>query len=415
MGYFRYRMITKSGQVQGGLIHLPFENPVSARNFLEAQGAMVVFAEPLPGLVGRVIDIAQRFFEKPVKREELAEALTNFAVMLKAGIPMLAAVQDSLTEHDNPTLAKAGREMVQRIQSGSSLSEAASHYERIFPATMLFLIKLGEESGNLDKTIKDAALHEQRMDRITKDTKQALISPAFMFVAILGAMAFWMVMVVPGIVSLLKGLGVQLPPLTVAVISLSEWLTGNALLAATEVAAVVITIVTLIRKVPRVRRAFHAFLLKIPVIKLVLHASNLAFITQYFSMMLAAGVDVMHSLNVLQGAMSNMIYQERLKQVRESLVQGNNLKDSFGRAKIFPSFVVRMISVGEQSGTLSQQLDFVADAYRVKLQDLVANMSKMIQPIALIFGGGLFLVMIAALFAPLYSMIGGVGKAPGGR
>ncbi|MEO5346144.1 MAG: type II secretion system F family protein, partial [Magnetococcus sp. YQC-9] len=197
MAYFHYKLIAREGMVRGGVIHLPFDSPLSAIAYLERQGGTVIFAHPLHPWLGATWGVLERFFETKVEVATMAEALNNVAIMLKAGIPVVAAVQDSLAEHDNPTLAKVGRDLVNRIHSGSSLSDAARKWQRYFPDTALFLMRIGEETGSLDKTIQDASRHMIKVDKIVRETKGALMYPAIMFTVIFMAMAFWLYAVVP--------------------------------------------------------------------------------------------------------------------------------------------------------------------------------------------------------------------------
>lgn len=409
MGYFRYKQITNEGKLVGGLIDLPFTNPMSAMTFLERKGGTVIFAQPVPHWLGAMLTLAARFIEKPVSREELAESMNNLSVMLKAGIPMLAALQDTLADHANPTMARVGKEVLMRIESGSSFSDALTAYKRVFPESVIFLARLGEESGTLDRTVKDAANHELRIYRIIKETKSALTYPAFMFVAIFGALAFWLYFVVPPMVGMFKSMRLDLPALTVFVIQASEYVTNHAQSLVVGVACTLVGLSMLIRKNRKARKIYHATMLRLPVIKTLLHTFNIAFIAEYFSMMVRSGVDILYSLDVLSHAITNEVYRERVAMVRASLLQGLSLRESFQNANIFPNFVIRMIGVGEQSGTLSDQLTYIAEEYQHRLTALVGIIGKSIEPIALAIGGGIFALMTAALFLPLYKMIGSIG------
>ncbi|MBF0177801.1 MAG: type II secretion system F family protein [Magnetococcales bacterium] len=409
MAYFRYKLIDKDGRVRGGWVELPFQNPVSAMTYLEKKGSTVLFVEAIPPVLAGLFGAVMEFFATPVTKAELAEALNNVAVMLSAGIPLLTALKDAMGEHDNPTLARLGNEIAMRVEGGVSLTEAVKMYPQHFPGAMVFLVKLGEESGNLDRTLKDAGDHVKRVDRIMKDTKSAMIYPAFMFTAIFGAMAFWLVVVAPVLSELFRQAELKLPWFTVAVIHASDFLKDYILMIMVAI-FVLYRLLKLANDIHKpTRRFFHRLWLKIPVIKMIIQSFNLAFITEYLSLMLQSGVDIFKSLDTMSQNLKNEIYKEKLAQVRSHLVQGNGLRDSFHEARIFPSFVVRMIGVGEQSGTLSDQLNYVAEDYRIKLELLVANIAKIIEPVALAVGGGLFIAIIIALFAPVYQLVSKMG------
>ncbi|MEO5333478.1 MAG: type II secretion system F family protein [Magnetococcus sp. YQC-5] len=406
MAYFRYKLIGKDGVVRGGLANLPFESPISASTFLERDGASVIFAQPLSPLLGAILAILERFFEEKVKVADLAEALNNVAIMLKSGISVVSAIQDAMADNDNPTMSKVGKDLVGRIQSGSSLSEAARAWGRFFPDTVLFLMRIGEETGALDRTIKDASQHMLKVDKIYRETKGALMYPAFMFTAIFGAMAFWLYFVVPMMLPLIKATGKELPALTLGIVATADFLRDYLGYIILGMILFVFMFKLAMRRVFFFRRQVHGFVLILPIISRLIHASNLAFITEYFSLLLNAGVDVIKSIDILGGSLSNEVYREKMGEVRTGLINGLGLRASFADAKIFPPFVVRMIGIGETSGALSSQLQFAADDYGRRLDDIVKTLGKAIEPIALGIGGGLFVVLLIGMFMPLYSMVG---------
>ncbi|MBF0627879.1 MAG: type II secretion system F family protein [Magnetococcales bacterium] len=406
MACFHYKRITRQGIVRAGVIDLPFDSPISATAYLERQGGAVIFANPLPSWAGTLYTTLERFFETRVETATMAEALNNMAIMLRAGIPVVAALQDAMADNDNPTLAKVGQDLVSRIQSGSSLSEAAQNWARYFPETTLFLMRIGEETGSLDRTIQDASRHMIKVDKIVRETKSALMYPAIMISAILGAMAFWLYFVVPMVLPLLKATGKELPALTQGIIATANFLQAHFLGILLTLVITFVTFQSLMKKFLAFRRAVHRVLLHIPIISAIIHASNLAFITAYFSLLLNAGVDVIKSIDILSGSLGNEIYKEKMGEVRAGLIHGLGLRSSFAEAGIFPPFVVRMIGIGEVSGALSTQLDFAATEYGSRLDDIIKTLSKSIEPFALVLGGGLFVVLLVGMFMPLYSMAG---------
>ena len=390
--------------MQGGMVELPFDNPLSAISYLERQGGTVLFADPLSPTIGNMVASFTQLSEQKVTAEELAESMNNIAVMLKAGIPLMAAVEDTMAANENTTIGKMGKDMMQRMNAGSTFSEAAGFWKRLLPDTALFLARIGEETGTLDRTMKKASEHILKLHRIYQDTKSALMYPAFMFSAIFLTISFWLYFVVPMMLDMFKAMETEIPPLTVAVLAASDFLQHHFLEMVIGIVVFILGFREGLRMNQRFRRHFHWLLLRIPIIRTIINGSNLAFITEYFSLLLNSGVDVMKSLEILNDSVSNEIYKEKLGVVRASLMQGNGLRTAFAAAEVFPTFVLRMIGVGEQSGTLSEQLDYTAEEYARQFSEVVKNIGKTIEPVALVIGGGLFVVMLAALFLPLYGM-----------
>ncbi|MEO5347360.1 MAG: type II secretion system F family protein, partial [Magnetococcus sp. YQC-9] len=248
--------------------------------------------------------------------------------------------------------------------------------------------------------------HMIKVDKIVRETKGALMYPAIMFTVIFMAMAFWLYAVVPMVLPLLKATGKELPALTRGIIATADILRSEIGTITLSIIGLVIAFKNAMRHLLVFRRQIHALLLKLPIIEKIVNASNLAFITAYFSLLLNAGVDVIKSIDILSASLSNEIYREKMREVRAGLLNGLGLRTSFAEAKIFPSFVVRMIGIGEVSGALATQLDFAAEEYGRHLDDVVKTLGKSIEPIALVLGGGLFLLLLIGMFMPLYSMVG---------
>ncbi|MBF0157930.1 MAG: type II secretion system F family protein [Magnetococcales bacterium] len=410
MAYFRYNMLSKEGRQKVGLISLPFDNPISAMAYLERQGNIVFEATPMPPLVGRAIGLLDQLFGQNISKEELAEALNNVAVMLKAGLPLMSALQDALAEHNNNTLSRIGKEIVMRVEAGASLTDALKGYRNIFSGNVLFLISLGEETGSLDRTIHDAAEHMKKMDKIQKDVKSALRYPMIVFGMIVIAMMFWLYSVVPAVAGVFKSMGAKLPAMTIMVIEASDVVINSAPIFFGTIIAIVMLLRLATRLHQPTRRVMHIIMLKLPVVKSLMHYYNQAFITEYLALMITAGLDILRSIDILGTTLPNEVYKEKMQMVRGALLQGIGVRAAFQSAKIFPPFVIRMVGVGEQSGTLSDQLTYISEDYRVKLEFMVANIGKMIEPLALGIGGGLFVLLTVALFTPIYDLIQNMSK-----
>ena len=299
--------------------------------------------------------------------------------------------------------------MATDIEMGATFSEAAAKHPNLFPKTVIHLFRIGEESCNLDNMLRDASEHLRRLQQIISDTKQALIYPAFVFVTMGSMMIFWFYYVVPKILSLFTEMQMELPALTVFVLNLSKIIQNNILLLLAIPALVTIMVITGIKRSRRLKKVFDLVLLKIPVFQTIITASNLAFITEYLSLLLNAGVDIRRSLSILTESINNEVFREKMVMVEQELSMGSGVAGSFRAVNIFPSFVTRMISVGEQSGSLTDQLKYIAEDYRKRISAIVASIGKMIEPIILIFAGIIFAIILGAVFVPIYDLVGQVG------
>lgn len=408
MNFFRYKLIEDDGSVGKGILKLPYDNEPSVVTYLERHGNTVIFVKRISGAFFFLLNLFNFTARSKVKRTEVAEVLASISVMLKSGIPVLDALEEIVLENNNKALVETLDSMIFHLESGSNVTETVKHFPTIFPTMVVQLIRIGEETGTLERTMSDAANHLYRLQEIISDTKQALMYPAFVIGSMSLAMLFWFYAVVPTVIGLFSEMGVELPDITVAILHISEFIQSYIVFIVVGILAGLFCIHSLAKNNLFVRRSLHRFLHVLPVIGPVRHASILAFITEYFNLLLATGIDIFRSLEIITDAVSDEIYKEKLLKLSESIRNGVSVTDSFKAAKIFPNFIIRMISVGEQTGTLSDQLHAVSVEYRKRLTKTVETIGKMLEPIVLIFAGVMFAVIVAGLFLPIYDLIDAV-------
>ncbi len=406
MSYYSYKLIDAVGQTQRGVINLPYESEVSAVMHLEKGGSTIVSIRKLPFGIGQVFKALYNTVKPLPTAEEIIEILENISTMLAAGLPIMTAIRDTMLDSDNNAVVRIGTDITSRMEAGATFSEAIAYYPEVFPNVVLHLATLGEESGNLDKTLKDAADHMQRNRRIRQEVRQGLTYPMFVFTAIGIALFFWISIVVPILTDLFRSMNLELPTITLVIISVSEFILNYFLLVVLAIVLIIALIIISVRTSDEIRYWVHSIMLKLPIFKPVLTSFNLAFITEYLSILVSSGIDILRSLEIMIDAVNNERYKTQLRQIRQNLIRGTTLKQAFREADVFPSFVVRMIGVGEDTGTLSKQLSYVADEYQHRLSSVVKNISKLVEPIAIMIGGGIFIILAIGLFVPVYELIG---------
>ncbi len=409
MNHFRYKIMRPSGDVESGVIDLPYDDVFSAISYLESNdSSIVIFVKKLGFISAFFFMFFKICMTRKIKRDFLAEWLNNLSMMLKAGMPLAAALEESVTDPERSDFKKDVYDMIMGIKRGSSFSGVIEQKSSLFPKTVIYLIKIGEESGSLDERLKEAAEHLNRIQAIVSDTKQSLLYPCFVFLTMGGAMIFWFYYVVPKIVALFSDMDVTLPQLTLMVIGISNFI--QAWIFEIILFTFVLITITMIlyKKNKKFRKCMDIIILKLPIAGELVKISNLAFITEYFALLINAGVDIIQSVKLLEESISNEVFRSRLTEIKNSLAAGTSIADSFKKAVVFPRFVCRMISIGEVSGTLPEQLQYVAGDYKSKLAIMVANLGKTLEPVVLIIAGAIFAIIMAGLFLPIYDLVGRV-------
>ncbi|MCP4713571.1 MAG: type II secretion system F family protein, partial [Deltaproteobacteria bacterium] len=280
--------------------------------------------------------------------------------------------------------------------------------QNIFPKNIVYLIRIGEATGRLAEMLKKGAEHLQKIQAIINDTRQALMYPCFVLLAIMAGVVFWFYSVVPNIIQVFTEMDIALPPLTIAVMRVSAFVRSNILYLILLPSLLVAGTAILRRTSKRVLRLTDGLLLKLPVIGSIAVASNMAYITEYFSLLINSGITVLESLNILRDAVGNQFYSARLNHIGQRLIKGRKIAEAFDDAGIFPTYVTQMVSIGEASGSLPEQLKLISEEYSRKLNDTIALIGKMIEPIVLGLAGAMFAVIIGGLLLPIYDLLGGI-------
>jgi len=413
MAIFRYKLLNRSGKIVSEVADFSFDNVAAVHDYFERDGRSVIYVRPVSRLIQWWYMLLFALSYRRISSDEVAEFIRSLAVMLKAGVPLIASLEDAAEYLNNSSLTRAVADLKLSIESGISLSQAMEKHPKLFPDSVIYMARMGEETGLLDNTLMDAAENMRRISRIGVDVRKALIYPVFALCATLAALIFWLQFTVPSLSDLYKMMQVDLPAATQMVITLSESIQDNLLLYIIVMVATVVIIAQLVQRNETLRYGYHQLQLNIPVIKMIVSYSNMTFIFEYFSLLLRSGVDAYATLGVIGNSVNNEVYRRALVGIRDGVARGNSVSDEILKRDIFPRFVGRMVKTGEISGSLDEQMRFVADEYRQKLTDVIDRLKTLVEPVAIIVIGGLMLIIIGALFFPIYQLIGTIGVAGG--
>ncbi|MEJ2642182.1 MAG: type II secretion system F family protein [Desulfosarcinaceae bacterium] len=405
MNYYRYKMIATTGEVSSGVIKLHYQDEMSVISHLERDGSVAILVRRLGPVLSFFFHLMTFRLRRKLPRDTLAELLSNLALMLRSGMTLISALEEAAGSAEVPEIENDMQDLVESIQGGMSFSDAADNYQHIFPKSVVHLLRMGEETGQLDRMLQDAADHLKRLQAIVTDTRNALLYPGFVVVTMTGGIFFWFYYVVPQIVGLFRDMDVTLPWITRLLITMSHYFQKYG--AACLVGVILLVLLTYSgrRGNKQLRYIIDRLLLKLPVLSTIINASALAFITEYFSLLLNAGIDILQTMRILSDSVGNSVYSRKMVEIQERLATGEGISESFQNAKLFPRFVVRMLTVGEMSGNLTGQLDYIAGEYRRRLGNLVTLIGKMIEPAVLLFAGTIFAIILGALLLPIYDLL----------
>ena len=405
MKVFAYRATDYSGKVITGSISS--ETAEAASRDVSAKGLYLL---SIHETAGQVAWLSRYYLESQISRMDILEFTGSFSVMLKAGVPIITCLDDLIASTSNSSFTPILRDIQQRLESGSSVSGALEAQGKVFPDIIKTLVAVGEETGRLDESLQEATDLLQRMQNLSGAIKKALMYPIFAFSATLGALVFWMLFVIPSMTSTLKSMGVKLPALTLLLINSSSlFQTHWKVIPLTLV--LVPTALILLSRNTSFRYLRDRTLIKIPLLQIIIFNKLLATFAEQFRMMITAGIPLKRLFDLLVPAIGNEYFGTHLLRAKESILNGNPISVALEQQKILPSLVISKIRIGETSGTLDKQLDFLAKYYTKKLDDATENLGKIIEPVVMTIIGGMFAIIIMGLLLPIYDLVSKVGKS----
>ncbi len=384
------------------------------KRLLSKEDVIILSSFAIPNLFAWIYEkfslIIYRLKIRSVKLSDLIDFCKSMSVMLRAGVPLTVALEDYIDITTNRMLKRALLDVLEEVKSGESLSNALEKREFVFPRVMVRVIRIGEETGNLEKAFKDVAEHFIRVDTLKSNIKRALMYPTFVVFATFGALVFWLVYVLPKITSLFKEMGVKLPAITLFVMAVSDFFQRYFLYIVAVFGVLFVVLWILKRKSEKVAYILDYVLLKIPVLALILNNFFLAFVAEYMRLLIMAGSTIDRCLELVAESVGNLVYRKAILRIKEHVVMGESLSVAFSKERIFPKFFVRMIKSGEESGLMDEQLQFAAEAYYERLDDISQKIGKMLEPIILVLVGGLFAIIMISLLMPIYDLVSKIGR-----
>jgi type II secretory pathway component PulF len=281
----------------------------------------------------------------------------------------------------------------------------------VFGDVILTLVKVGEETGGLEKVLKDAAVYLKRIEDIKAKTKQALIYPSFTFVAVVGSMIFWMVYVLPKMLEAFQNFNIDLPITTKILIWMSGFTRKYIVFIIIFTILFFIALKILRKTNKEIKFYTDKILLKLPVIGIILTYFNYAFISEYMMLMVKAGINLSRILEILGNSLGNEVFRRGVINAKDLIIGGESLSEAFRNQNLYSPMIIRMLNVGENTGQLEEQLSYISNYYYEKVDYISQNIAKMIEPLLISFVGIFMLIIILGLMGPIYNLISAVGKS----
>lgn len=340
---------------------------------------------------------------KKIKTEDLVVFSRQLATMVDAGIPLVSALDILGEQIENKAFGSIVLRIRSDIETGSSLSDAISKHRKIFSTLFVSMVKAGESSGMLDDILDRLAAYLEKTSALQKKISSALIYPAVVSGMALLITLVLLIKVIPVFKDIFSGFGAALPTPTLVLIAISDALRKYFLIMAAVIAAIVFLISKYINT-EKGRLQYDSLLLRMPIFGVLFKKVAISKFTRTLSTLIKSGVPILNSLDIVGKTSGNKAIELAVETVRNNVREGESIADPLARSKLFPPMVVRMISVGEQSGQLEKMLAKIADFYDEQVDSAVSGLTSLIEPLIIAFLGIVIGTIVICMFMPIFKI-----------
>lgn len=396
MPVYDYKGKTLGGkQIQG---ELKAKNRAELERHLRSNKILVTSVSKKPSQINLK-------FGTGVKKIDISRFTRQFATMISAGLPMVQCLDILSNQMESPEFRKIINQVKESVQSGSTLSEALGKHKKVFDDLYVNMVEAGEVGGALDTILIRLAQYREKADKLIRKVKGALVYPVVVMIVAIGVTFAMLRFIVPVFAKMFGGLGAELPAPTQFVLNISNFLQGNTYLIILAIVALAVAYKLFVRR-PAGRLLVDKAKLRMPLLGDLIRKSSISRFTRTLSTLLSSGVSILDALNITAKTSGNMVLQNAIKQSMLSIAEGETITAPLKDSGVFPPMVTQMISVGEKTGGLDDMLSKIADFYDEEVDAAVAALTSIIEPVIIVFMGGMIGAILIAMYLPMFDIVG---------
>lgn len=412
MANFKYTAIAQNGKQKTGSIEAPNKDEANAK--LSAMGLMPTqIAQTSASTPTKAGASKSKGEKKPgialgkvIKSEDLCTFTRQLATLLEAGLPLLRALEVMIRQERNLRFKVVLEKIAEQVKSGNSFSDGLMQHPKIFDRLFVNMVRAGEAGGVLDVVLSRLAGFMEKALKTQKKVKSAMVYPIVVVGVAVSIVALLMIVVVPKFQAIFDDMldGAALPGPTQLVIGISNFVKGN-FIATLVLIAVAYFSFKFLMKTKVGSKAFNWLSIKLPKVGDLVRKVNIARITRTFGTLLSSGVPILQSITITKDITGNVFYHSALSRIHDSVRDGESLAAPMEREDVFPNMVTSMVDVGEETGELSTMLNRIADNYDEDVDNAVAGITSIIEPIMIVFLAVVVGFIVIALFLPIVEII----------
>ncbi|MBN8238617.1 type II secretion system F family protein [Marinobacter nauticus] len=342
--------------------------------------------------------------KKKITPFDIAMLTRQLATMMKAGVPLVQSFDIVADGLENKGLQELVMSIRNDISSGTGFASALRKHPKHFDDLYCNLVESGEKAGALEQMLDRIATYLEKTELLKKKVKKAMTYPIAVIVVAIVVTAILLVKVVPQFESLFQGFGAELPVFTQMVVRLSEWMQSWWFVVLLGIVGVIFTFKEAKRRSPKFSDFVDKYTLKLPVVGEILDKSAVAKFGRVLSTTFAAGVPLVDALDSVAGATGNAVYRDAVMRIKNDVSSGTQLQASMRQQDVFPVMAVQLTAIGEESGNLDEMLGKVAEHYEAVVDDMVDNLTALMEPMIMSVLGVLVGGLIVAMYLPIFQM-----------
>jgi type IV pilus assembly protein PilC len=342
-----------------------------------------------------------------IKMRDIVIFTRQFSTMINSGLPLVQALDILAKQSENKNLSDVTRQVVFDVESGNTVADALKKHPKAFSDLYVNMVAAGEAGGILDTILMRLAVFMEKNDQLVRKVKGAMIYPAVISTVAAGAIIILLIFVIPTFQKMFGSAGIELPLPTRIVIGMSQFLQGYWWLIGALGAAAVWAFKKY-NATANGKLQVDKILLRVPILGDVIRKSAVSRFTRTLGTLISSGVSILDGLEITAKTSGNRVIQDAIMASRASIAGGDTISAPLAKSKVFPPMVISMIAVGEQTGGLDEMLSKIADFYDEEVDAAVAGLLAMMEPLMIVFLGGVVGGMIVAMYLPIFNMINAV-------
>jgi type IV pilus assembly protein PilC len=353
--------------------------------------------------------LSQSFLQKKsITRRELINFTFHVEQLTKSGVPLLDSLKDIRDSIEYGHFTDVLQTVIDDIEGGKTFSLALSEHPLIFDKVYVTLVRVGEETGNLAEVLRDLAETIMWQDELASHTKKIMIYPAIVSTVVLAVVSFLMIYLMPQLLPFIKNIGSEIPTHTKVLMAVSNAFVEYWYLIFTVPLVVIGGIAFMAKRNVGLRYLLDGLKLKIWLVGPLASKIKLARFANYFAMMYSSGITVLDALTISEDMVDNLVLEDSINKARASIAEGSQISESFESIGVFPSLIVRMIRVGEDTGAMDEALLNVSYFYNREVKESIEKLEPAMMPVLTVLLGGIMLWIMLAVLGPVYDAVSNV-------